>query len=649
VKALEPVSFLFRMEIPALELETMLLFQVKSGVLLEEVAAHLKDLFNDLVENVGCDLEPTYEPTCSAEKVTEFQITAAQRLANWKQTLAQAETAKLSESRIKADLSRMREAYFKELQNLRQQLFRKQQASEKGEEFQPDMVCLFNPADFVGQDKETITLLQQQASVYEERFQLHLSSLRERNAELIEQLKAKNIKLNLQAKLVHQKVDECKRERLQQSLADYHRLPEMSPADGTESEPEPLSVLPTTPPEFDKDLASTECVPDVHECEKRTTTNLELLTKDFVNACTQTEAADAVTTLGLSSKIDSAVQTCTESATTSPAKLFFTSTAVPKRVGAFMMNENQNTQPSKDQSQNEDLTAREISDEEFESVAGDFDSSPIGHSFTFSRAVTEPPALMPRSTVIATTEADRNVGPASSVDVEFPLFGSSTATSSVSQLLAKHGIGTGTKTSVECKSPSQPRMTVGSYRPNPRLRSETMRTKLLKPPNTDSTSRPGSSNTRVRVHTAPDSLGSVFDLSSQSLGPSEELGSGSEKEIRSEAVCIKPAFRRKNWQPPSEQMEGLQPPSPVGLPTLHLFQLDPEATTCSPPSTAGKSAVPPTQPRSAEIPATERAARRVSVTKLDVADEAAVVMRVASRRGSASLATSCEPRVAKRS
>ena len=42
------------------------------------------------------------------------------------------------------DLAKMREAYWRELQNLRQQLFQKQQAEEQGDHFEPESIDLFS-------------------------------------------------------------------------------------------------------------------------------------------------------------------------------------------------------------------------------------------------------------------------------------------------------------------------------------------------------------------------------------------------------------------------------------------------------------------------------------------------------------------------
>ncbi|CAE8705171.1 unnamed protein product [Polarella glacialis] len=99
----------------------------------------------------------------------------------------------------------------KEVQGLRQQLFKKERAEEKGEEFEADIIS-FNPSEFVGADKETKQLLKEQAAGLQKQFEEQMVDLRERNSELLQKVTSKSMQVGFQDKFLHFKVAEVEGE-----------------------------------------------------------------------------------------------------------------------------------------------------------------------------------------------------------------------------------------------------------------------------------------------------------------------------------------------------------------------------------------------------------------------------------------------------
>ncbi|CAE8722034.1 unnamed protein product, partial [Polarella glacialis] len=206
----EPLDtmLLLRVEFPALEVDSTWSFGIKKGAVLDRVAAGIRELLSEFGTHLSDDLLAE-DLEGSDQKFREFHEEASEKMAEWHLRLSEADSDKLRAERAKNDLSKMRETYYHEIQGLRQQLLVKEVQEEKGEDFEPNIVSLFNPFSFVGADTETAQLLEEQAAHLQVHFEEQMVPLRERNSDLLEKLKAKNMQVGLQSKFIGTKTEEA--------------------------------------------------------------------------------------------------------------------------------------------------------------------------------------------------------------------------------------------------------------------------------------------------------------------------------------------------------------------------------------------------------------------------------------------------------
>jgi len=84
-------------------------------------------------------------PDCTELHLQHLRSTALAGLQAWESKLQEAAEARQKSEKAVLHMTEMREAYFKELNQLREQLYQKQRADEKGEAYNPLDVVHFDP------------------------------------------------------------------------------------------------------------------------------------------------------------------------------------------------------------------------------------------------------------------------------------------------------------------------------------------------------------------------------------------------------------------------------------------------------------------------------------------------------------------------
>eukprot|EP00747_Dinoflagellata_sp_TGD_P020245 gnl/TRDRNA2_/TRDRNA2_127696_c0_seq1.p1 gnl/TRDRNA2_/TRDRNA2_127696_c0~~gnl/TRDRNA2_/TRDRNA2_127696_c0_seq1.p1 ORF type:complete len:833 (+),score=105.05 gnl/TRDRNA2_/TRDRNA2_127696_c0_seq1:38-2536(+) len=150
-------------ELPALGLQQSLVFRVGPKNL-DRVTSGMEQIVDMLVEELGADLVSPASGDCASESpdrcssLSDLRVAAAAQLGNWQARVSTAESrARQLEARAQradAQMKEMREAYYRELANLREQLFRKHEAARLEQPFSPDVVVHFVPAEYPCSEEE---------------------------------------------------------------------------------------------------------------------------------------------------------------------------------------------------------------------------------------------------------------------------------------------------------------------------------------------------------------------------------------------------------------------------------------------------------------------------------------------------------------
>ncbi|CAE7549742.1 unnamed protein product, partial [Symbiodinium sp. CCMP2456] len=140
---------------------------------------------------------------CNKDLYQVAKMECKRNLQDWQAKLSQAAAATQRADRARSELTRMREAYLREVAGLRQQLVRKEQAEERGAEFVPDIISHFSVHESLSQEVED--RLEEQRKRLEEQHQSELEKLMKDNLELLHKFKNKAMQASLQGNLLAQK------------------------------------------------------------------------------------------------------------------------------------------------------------------------------------------------------------------------------------------------------------------------------------------------------------------------------------------------------------------------------------------------------------------------------------------------------------
>jgi len=196
-------SLLLRVEIPAAGFDFLLKFPVKPGALLSRVQSNIAETLDDLALRLEGDLIESGH--CNKDLYQVAKLECERNLQDWQAKLSRAAAATQRADRARSELTRMREAYLREVAGLRQQLVRKEQAEERGVEFVPDIISHFSVHESLSQEVED--RLEEQRKRMEEQHQSELERLMKENMELLHKFKNKTMQANLQGNLLAQKME----------------------------------------------------------------------------------------------------------------------------------------------------------------------------------------------------------------------------------------------------------------------------------------------------------------------------------------------------------------------------------------------------------------------------------------------------------
>eukprot|EP00747_Dinoflagellata_sp_TGD_P059175 gnl/TRDRNA2_/TRDRNA2_151452_c1_seq1.p1 gnl/TRDRNA2_/TRDRNA2_151452_c1~~gnl/TRDRNA2_/TRDRNA2_151452_c1_seq1.p1 ORF type:complete len:392 (+),score=73.75 gnl/TRDRNA2_/TRDRNA2_151452_c1_seq1:86-1261(+) len=143
-----------RIEMPAVGLQTHLVFAARSGNGLVSVFDYLAEIVRGLSEDVGEDLL-LVDSKGAHQKFQDLRSDALARVDAWQAKLKQAEICRLKESRAKAEMVRMRDDFYKEISHLREQLHLQARAAHAGQSFEPSEMTLFDPLKYLLEEEQT--------------------------------------------------------------------------------------------------------------------------------------------------------------------------------------------------------------------------------------------------------------------------------------------------------------------------------------------------------------------------------------------------------------------------------------------------------------------------------------------------------------
>lgn len=180
-------SLLLRVEVPASGFNVFLSFAVKPGLPLEQVQQGVTEVIDELGYRLGSFLNEK-DLQSNADKYEVAKLECEQQLQDWQSRLSEATLAVLRADRSRSELSKLRESYWREVQNLRQQLYRKERAEESGKDFVPASVDLFSSKE-AGSGFNDLIL--EQMNRMEDEHQAEIASWKQKNAKLLRKMKSK--------------------------------------------------------------------------------------------------------------------------------------------------------------------------------------------------------------------------------------------------------------------------------------------------------------------------------------------------------------------------------------------------------------------------------------------------------------------------
>lgn len=172
-------------ELPALEMCQILHFPMRPADAEQRGTAHrLLDVVQELTQELR---DSIMVDTCGTAAILEtLRARARQGLEDWRSRLKLAEEGLIKVGVAKKTMNTMRENYYKELMQLREQVHRREQADKAGKPFEPDDFCIFDPTDYCFGDEDD-EVLKMKAMVLQQRF----DNLKQRWVERLEDMAEK--------------------------------------------------------------------------------------------------------------------------------------------------------------------------------------------------------------------------------------------------------------------------------------------------------------------------------------------------------------------------------------------------------------------------------------------------------------------------
>lgn len=160
-------ELIISVELPALDMHEVLAVAVRpmdveeNGVV-QRVSELVQDLASELSDDIVLDVGV-------AEKLQKLRAKAKGGLEDWRGKLKLAEEGMIKVAIAKQQMNAMRESYYKELMQLREQLHRKTSFEKDGKEYTPDDVYIFDPTDYIFEDEHN-DVLKMKAAILQQRY-----------------------------------------------------------------------------------------------------------------------------------------------------------------------------------------------------------------------------------------------------------------------------------------------------------------------------------------------------------------------------------------------------------------------------------------------------------------------------------------------
>lgn len=196
IKDLAKPTLILSVEVPALGLMAQCSFAVRSSRL-QALYEGVSGMFTEFCRVYEDDFIGT-ERDAFCHKLEALRKSCKAELDVWQGSLKSAVDCRLKADRISGQLNKMRDAYFKELFHLREQVYQKNKAEQEGTVFQPNYALLFDPSDFAAEDEVT-KIVADKVNCVKQEFETKLSEMeakyQDRVRQLRDQLKAKQMLL----------------------------------------------------------------------------------------------------------------------------------------------------------------------------------------------------------------------------------------------------------------------------------------------------------------------------------------------------------------------------------------------------------------------------------------------------------------------
>lgn len=182
-------EFIVSIELPALEVHQILRFAMRPadadrGGLVDRVTELVLELTVELEDSISVDTNGT------AEKLEALRAQARQGLEDWRGRLKAADEGLIKVGIAKKQMNTMRESYYKELTQLREQVHLREKAQKAGKQYEADDFSIFDPADYCfGEEQDEV--LKMKAAMLQQRFDMQKQLWIERLGELGEKVQTK--------------------------------------------------------------------------------------------------------------------------------------------------------------------------------------------------------------------------------------------------------------------------------------------------------------------------------------------------------------------------------------------------------------------------------------------------------------------------
>lgn len=193
-------DLLFAIEVPAVETKWRLRFCTGANADLNGIVNYLDAFVQGVVNELPTNAV-FLAPNQSEVDLHRFRQAALSRLRLWESKVDAASEAKLRGEKAIAHMASMREAYFKELNHLREQLYRKNKAEEKGQVYRPEDVIHFDPTMFTV-DCATKKLLHDTVQLVKHEYEIKLENLMAHIESTNEKLRTTKLHLTVKEKLL---------------------------------------------------------------------------------------------------------------------------------------------------------------------------------------------------------------------------------------------------------------------------------------------------------------------------------------------------------------------------------------------------------------------------------------------------------------